>query len=193
MFFGVTVPANNLTATKKALTNLENELAQFSALAMSSVEADDETAPENVTLESILVDKSEKLAFLSEQLEGLKLISTADSNALAYIYAIEESTPVNVNVSSLTMSGDNLTIVGTSQDDTALATFCLRLRETSMFSQVFVEGTMVRMPGEKTSFFTITAILVESLDSIVLCSQSIFFQASVDGLFLTAHVQLLKA
>lgn len=166
-FFGITLPTNNLAATKKAVTNLENEIAQYSALSLSSDSSfDAETLPADVTLETILILKSERLSSLNEQLDGLKLISTAESNALAYIYAIEDSIPAEINIGSLTMRGQTLEMVGISENDTALATFCLRLRETAMFSDVFVSTTMVQLPEEKSAIFTISAVLSESLDAM---------------------------
>ncbi|MBT3318907.1 MAG: PilN domain-containing protein [Clostridia bacterium] len=167
VFFGITLPTKNLAATKKAVTNLENEIAQYSALAMSSGETDEMSeVPADLTLETVLIIKSEKLSSLNEQLDGLKLISTAESNALAYIYAIEESIPGEINIGNLIMNGQTLEIIGISYDDTSLATFCLRLRETGMFTDVFVSTSMVRFPGEKSAIFTISAELIESLDAM---------------------------
>ena len=172
VLFGITLPTQNLSNTKRIVDNLDNELAQYSSIALSAGNAGtDEIAPADTTLEAILIGKSEKLASLNEQLTGLKLISTAESNALAYIYAVEESLPTEINIGNMILSNKVLEIVGETTDDTALATFCLRLRETAMFDDVFVSTTMVRLPGDKRSIFTISATLNEPLDAMPLVQE----------------------
>ncbi len=42
VFFGITLPTQNLAATRSAVTNLENEIAQYSALAMASGSDDED-------------------------------------------------------------------------------------------------------------------------------------------------------
>ncbi len=154
VFFGITLPTQNLSNTKRIVDNLDNELAQYSSIALSAGNAGtDEIAPADTTLEAILIGKSEKLASLNEQLTGLKLISTAESNALAYIYAVEESLPTEINIGNMLLSNKVLEIVGETTDDTALATFCLRLRETAMFDDVFVggdTGAIAQVPTQLT-------------------------------------------
>jgi len=167
VFFGITLPTRNLSSTKAAISKLDTQIQQYSALALSSGGTEmDAALPEDTSLETLLMVKSNKLHELDEQLAGLKLISTADSNALAYIRAIEESIPNEINVANLTMDNKTIDIVGVAADDTSLATFCLRLRETAMFNDVFVASTIVSAPGNKTSAFNITATLRESLDAM---------------------------
>lgn len=167
VYLGITLPSKNLSETKAAVIRLEDQLQQFSGIALSAGGTNtDIDIPVNAGLDTIYMVKTKQLKSLEEQLESLKIISTAESNALAYIYAIEESTPEKVSLTSISMNEDNLSLNGTASGDTALAVFCLRLKETNMFSDVFVSSSMVIVPDDTTTIFNMTATLNEPLDSM---------------------------
>lgn len=167
VYLGITLPTNNLSETKAAVIRLEDQLQQFSGIALSAGGTNtDIDIPVNAGLDIIYMEKTKQLKGLEEQLESLKIISTAESNALAYIKAIEESAPEEVNLTSISMNEDNLSLNGTASGDSALAVFCLRLKETNMFSDVFVSSSMVVLPGDTTTIFNMTATLNEPLDSM---------------------------
>lgn len=167
VYLGITLPKNNLAATKAAVINLEDQLQQFSGIALSAGGTNtDIDIPANAGLDAIYMEKSKQLKSLDEQLESLKMISTAESNALAYINAIEESTPSEVNLTSISMKDDKLNLNGIASSDTSLAVFCLRLKETNMFSDIFIPSSIVVSPGDTTTTFNITARLTEPLDTM---------------------------
>lgn len=167
VYLGITLPTSNLAATKAAVTNLEDQLQQFSGIALSAGGTNtDVDIPVNAGLDVIYMEKSKQLKGLEEQLESLKIIATAESNALSYINAIEESTPSEVNLTGIAMYNDNLSLNGTASGDTSLAIFCLRLRETNMFSDVFVSSSMVESQGSTSTIFNLTARLNEPLDNM---------------------------
>lgn len=175
-YFGITMPTKTLANTKAVVNSLENEILEYTALALSesdmdSLESGDTQSQSKMGLDDLLIAKATTLSDLDEQLDGLKLIATAESNALVYIRAIEDSIPNEVNISSLEMAGQKLTIFGISSNDTALATFCLRLRETSMFIDVFVSSTTTMVPGEKTAIFNIITMLAESMDAMSMSQE----------------------
>lgn len=167
VYLGITLPTKNLSDTKAAVIRLEDQLQQFSGIALSAGGTNtDNDIPVNASLDTIYMEKTKQLKALEEQLKSLKIISTAESNALAYIKAIEESTPKKVNLTSITMSKDNLSLNGTASGDTTLAVFCLKLKETNLFSNVFVSSSMVIIPGDTATIFNMTATLNEPLDSM---------------------------
>lgn len=167
VYLGITLPSKNLSETKAAVIRLEDQLQQFSGIALSAGGTNtDIDIPVNAGLDTIYMVKTKQLKGLEEQLESLKMISTAESNALAYINAIEESAPDEVKFTSISMNEDNLSLNGTASGDTALAVFCLRMKETNMFSDVFVSSSMVVIPGDSTTIFNMTATLNEPLDSM---------------------------
>jgi len=164
---GIMLPTQKLNDTKAAVSRLDNELQQYSGLALSAggTQVDSDIDP-NAGLDVIYMEKVKKLQEYEDQLESLILISTAESNALAYIEAIEESVPSEVNLTSLSMMGEGVNINGVATGDTALATFCLRLRETGVFSEVLVNSSMVVIKGNTAVIFNLTASINGTMESM---------------------------
>ena len=166
VFLGITLPSKNLAQTRAAVSMLDSELQKYNGAALAASEgADSSEAASDVSIDTLYIEKSNTLKNLEEELESLVLLSSAKSNALEYIYCIEEGIPGEANVSSLTLAESDLSIYGTAQDDEALAEFTLKLRECGLFNDVFVVSSMVAAPGEKTCVFNITATLTEPLNS----------------------------
>ncbi len=166
IFLGITLPSKNLAQTRAAVSMLDSELQQYNAIALSATESTDgDTLAAAASIDTLYIEKSKTLNSLEEQLESLTILATAESNALVYINAIEESIPKAANVSSLTLAKDELNIYGAAVDDAVLAEFSLKLRECGLFNEVFVVSSMSAAPSDKTCVFNITAILTEPLNT----------------------------
>ncbi len=77
-----------------------------------------------------------------EQLDALATIDTSTSAISEYINAVEQACPTTVNLSLFNASGETIHINGTAASDEDIATFCLHLRETGIFSSVFLENSV---------------------------------------------------
>jgi len=163
IYFGITLPSKNLTATKAALLSLDNDLQQYNSTT-TEVAEDGTQNTVSVTIDAAYIEKSNILNSLNEQLDSLTLLATAESNALVYINSIESAIPTKVNISNLKMSEDELNIYGAASSDAALAEFTVKLRESGYFQDIFITSSMVSTPGDTRCVFNITATLLEPLN-----------------------------
>ena len=148
LYFGITLPTNNLAATKVQVADLDSKLN------------------ENAGIEAQMLEKSVEFRSLEEQLAGLKLISTAKSDVTLYLETIEESVPVEAYITQMSMGDEALDILGVAQSDEILATFMLRLREKNLFSDLYVASTTVMFGTDTTTMFRLTGTLPVSLSDI---------------------------
>ncbi|MDD5018646.1 MAG: PilN domain-containing protein [Eubacteriales bacterium] len=146
LYAGITLPSQALAAAKLELAELEGKLVT------SSITEQD------------LLEKTQHSEYLSEQLEDLSALSSTDSDVSAYLEAIEQSLPTNANITSLTLAGEKMSVIGIAENDAVVAAFCLRLNETDMFENVYVSSSTALAYEEQTSF-SLSAKLLSSLSS----------------------------
>ena len=146
LYAGIAIPSQALASAKLELAELEGEL-------VTSSFTDQELSERTVYSTS-----------LSEQLEDLTTLSSTKSDITAYLDAIEQSLPIQANLTSLSLSGDRMNLIGVALNDTVVATFCLKLIETGVFEDVYISSTTALDYSYQTSF-TLSATLPTSLNS----------------------------
>ena len=136
------------------------------ALAQARVEVQDLDAKleTSTVTEEDLREKTRYSAFLQEQLDDLTTLSSTESDVSAYLKAIEDALPTSANITSLTVTDDNLNILGTALSDEIVATFCLMLKDCGMFENVFI-STSTALSEDEITAFTLSAKLIEPLGS----------------------------
>ena len=145
VYAGFTIPANVRTAAQLNLTELRGELLNTSG-----------------TDEDISALNSE-YAQRKEQLDALTAIDAAKTDMGEYIDAIEASLPTTANISYLYAGDEVINLTGVAEDDDVIAAFCLHLRESGKFSQVFLVSSTLSSNG--TTSFSIHLTLPVTLDS----------------------------
>lgn len=146
-YAGITLPAQSLEEAKKEIAKLDEELIE-------STETSDS-----------MFEKLEHINFLDNQLEGLKRLNIEKSDVSDYIEIVENSLPKGANITQLSLVSDTMNIMGIADNDKTIATFCLRLRETNIFEEVFVYNSKADLEDGQTSTFMISAILPTSLST----------------------------
>ncbi len=147
LYAGITFPTAALEAEKNSVAKLDEELS-----------ASTDTA-------DLMLEKSDRINYLEKQLEGLNRLNIQKSDVSDYIDIIETSLPQNANIVELSLMSDELNITGVADNDTTIATFSLRLRETNVFKDVFVYTSQLNTEDGQSSVFTLTAMLQTSLST----------------------------
>jgi|AGTN01.1.fsa_nt_gi Fimbrial assembly protein (PilN). len=145
VYAGFMFPNSARTAAILTASNLDGDL-----LSASVTEGD-------------IVKLTERYAQRSEQLKALSAIDSAKSDMSAYINAIESSLPTSANLTYIFAEQETISINGTAEDDEVIAAFCLRLRETGKFREVFLISSVLMEDG--TTSFAVDLILPATLDS----------------------------
>ena len=146
LYAGITLPSSMLASAQIKLTDLNGQLES------------------QTQIEQELAQKTLQNATLQAQLQQLDSLSATKANVTSYLEAVESSLPTSARITSLTLSGNTMSIGGFVPRDEVLATFALRLRETGAFSDVFVANSTVVEEG-KTNQFSLSAILPETMSS----------------------------
>lgn len=146
LYAGIALPLNMLADAKSKLAALDAELSAESGIDQE------------------LTDKTNKNVALIQLVQQLQDISDNKESVLHYIEALEASLPTSAYISNLTMADNELTVNGIVPRDEVLATFALRLRETKLFSDVYVTTSTVLTEDKETSF-QLVATLPEYLNT----------------------------
>ena len=140
LYAGIALPLNMLADAKSKLAALDAELSTESGIDQE------------------LTDKTNKNVALMQLVQQLQEINDNKENVLHYIEALEASLPTSAYISNLTMADNELTVNGIVPRDEVLATFALRLRETKLFSDVYVTTSTVLTEDKETSFQLIATL-----------------------------------
>lgn len=144
-YAGFTFPNNARTAAKLAAANLDSELSDHSG-----------TEEDTAELTSLHKDRS-------RQLEAFGAIDEAKTDMSGYMDAIESSLPTSINVTHIFAAEEMISMSGQAKKDDDIAAFCLRLRETGKFREVFMIDSKINDEGNLT--FDIELILPVTLSS----------------------------
>jgi Tfp pilus assembly protein PilN len=144
VYAGFTIPANARIAAQLNITDLRAEL-----LAISGTNED-------------LSGLNSEYAQRKEQLDALTAIDGARADMSGYVEAIEASLPSTANIAMLTAEKETISVLGIADNNDAIAAFCLRLRETGKFSEVFLSFSTLMENG--TTSFSIELALPVTLD-----------------------------
>ena len=144
IFAGIALPSRSLDALKLEVASLENILNAS-------------TASNDVLQEKLDYNDS-----LNEQLSELISLNDSKSDIQTYIDAVEQSLPAGASIVELGLSNQTMSVAGAATDDTVIASFCLRLRETQLFDEVFLTNSTTITD---TTSFSLTATLPVSLSS----------------------------
>ncbi len=140
LYAGIALPSNMLASAQIRLANLDTELVSQPAVDQEQAEK---------TLQNAMLQQAVK------QLEDLNDSKTA---ATHYIEALETSLPTSAYIDGITMADNRMTINGVVPRDEVLATFALRLRETGLFLDVYVNSSAVENDGVTTRFMLIATL-----------------------------------
>lgn len=150
LYAGIALPAQALAAAKLQVASLQGQLIT------------------STTTEQELQQKTEQFDTLTEQLETIQSLSSAKSDISSYLEAVENSLPTTANLTQLSLSGTTLSLNGVAANDTVIATFCVKLRETGLFQSVVLETSTVSTGEESESTaFSVTVTLASSLDPAI--------------------------
>lgn len=141
---GVLLPMNNRANAQLKLDALDQQLSVLDFTEQS------------------LADNTAKNAQLTQQLDDLKRLHESRSDILAYLAGIENALPTSAQITYLSLTGNQLQITGIAPGDAELASFSLHLKESGLFSGVFVTTSTIPEHNENT-MFTLTAALPVSL------------------------------
>ncbi len=142
---GFMLPGSALTAAKLTAASLESDL-----LSASGTEAD-------------IAVLTEEHTERCKQLEALTAIDSTKSDMSEYLKAVESSLPVTANVTRFAAADEMITIEGIAENDEDIAIFCLHLRETAKFREVFLLSSALTV--DKTVKFSLEMTLPVTLNS----------------------------
>ncbi len=146
---GILLPMNSRANAQAKLTGLDQQ-----AQAFTFTEED-------------LLTNTERDAQLTGQLDELTLLHESRSDILAYLEDIENALPTSAQITYMSLTGNQLQITGTAPGDAEVATLSLHLRESDLFSSVFVSTSTVSEESNST-MFSLTAALPISLSGEAL-------------------------
>lgn len=152
---GIVLPARTRSAAQLELSALEHKLKA----ATVSQETYVETMSESMLAES--------------QRTSLQDLHESRSDILSYLSAIEQALPSSATLAHLSLSGNLLNIAGAAPGDAVIATFCVRLRESGAFSDVFLLSSEAgEERGSQTTMFTLSATLPTPLSGAAAVEDS---------------------
>lgn len=150
-YAGFMFPNNARIGAKLASANLDSEL-----LSVSGTEED--------TSELTALYKER-----SKQLEAFKAIDEAKTDMSEYMDAIESSLPTSINLTYVLAAEETIGISGEAKSDGDIAAFCLHLRETGKFREVFL--TYSQINEDENLEFDLDLILPVTLSSSSVLSE----------------------
>jgi Tfp pilus assembly protein PilN len=146
---GILLPMSNRVNATIQLSGLEQQLQTFDFT------------------EEDLIANTEKNELLTQQLDELTLLHESRSDILGYFDNIENALPTTAQITYMSLTGNQLQITGIAPGDAEVATLSLHLRESGLFSSVFVSTSTVSEESDKT-MFSLTAALPVSLSGEAL-------------------------
>jgi Tfp pilus assembly protein PilN len=146
---GILLPMSNRVNATIQLSGLEQQLQTFDFT------------------EEDLIANTEKNELLTQQLDELTLLHESRSDILGYLDNIENALPTTAQITYMSLTGNQLQITGIAPGDAEVATLSLHLRESGLFSSVFVSTSTVSEESDKT-MFSLTAALPVSLSGEAL-------------------------
>jgi Tfp pilus assembly protein PilN len=149
MYAGIAIPGGMLAVARLEASELESKLN-------SSTETQQD-----------LTDKTQQEALLALQLTEIKAFDGNRSDMTGYIDAVEASLPTSASITQLQITDDRFEIQGVARDDNAIAAFCLRLREQSVFKDVYITSDTTPI-DDNVSIFALTATLNLPLSNVPL-------------------------
>lgn len=152
MYAGIALPSGALNVAKLHSAELDSKLS-------SSTQTQQQLTALSATKASLLMQKAE-----------LDAVNDIKDDVSSYLEAIEKALPASANAYNIVMLQNGISIYGTAEDDSAIATFCLRLREQNIFESVFVTVSTY-LEREKIHDFQVDAVLASSLDSKTLIKE----------------------
>ncbi|MGI5850245.1 MAG: PilN domain-containing protein [Christensenellales bacterium] len=149
LYAGIALPSQALTVARLEVKNLDGNLVTASMT------------------EQELTQKTQYNSTLKKQLEELKLLNGSKTDIATYLNAVQQSLPSNANILMLSLSDRTMNISGIAKDDAVLAIFCIKLKETNIFDNIFISNSTTSMDGNETSF-SLYAALPSSLSTASL-------------------------
>ena len=143
-YAAVTLPAGALAATKLSIVDLDNTL---------NVSSNTEQELREKTLHSNT---------LKLELNEIKELAGTKSDVSEYLEAVEASLPTTANITHFDLFESTMEIIGIADNDQTIAAFCVRLRETGVFNNVFITSSAKETTD--STMFTLTALLPVPLD-----------------------------
>jgi Tfp pilus assembly protein PilN len=140
LFAGIKLPIKLLDDAQIRLTALDEQIA-------------DQTA-----IDQKMTEKTQKNAILQQELTQLETLTATRQDVAKYMAAVEASLPTSATITYISLEENTMSISGIVPRDDVLATFALRLRETQVFSSVFVSSSTTPEENSSTAF-TISALL----------------------------------
>jgi len=144
-YAGIQIPGELLTAAQQEAMKLQSDIQAASG------------AGEDVS------ELSSEYKQRKEQLDALAAIELAQSDMSSYLDAVETACPSTVNVTYFTAAETTITVLGNAFSDEDIAAFCLHLRNSGKFVEVFLEYSTLMEDG--STMFSIELVLPASLDS----------------------------
>ena len=145
LYAGIALPSQTLSAVKASVTNLDADIQ-----TSSHVETD-------------LMTKTAYNQTLKEQISSLEALTDTQTDIYVYLETIEESLPNAAHLTQMNFSDNEMYIIGIASGDPAIATLCLRLRESGMFESVYLTNSTAISDSETT--FTVYGTLPFRLGS----------------------------
>jgi len=143
MYAGLALTSGEIAALKARAAELDSRLGS------------------GASVQQQLADKTQQSRLLKLKVEEIMAIGDSKSAVKKYLAAVESSLPDSANITNLVFSEQTMNITGTAADDDVIATFCLKLRQTDMFGEVFIASSLVTDDG--SAAFNITAVLPANL------------------------------
>ncbi len=141
---GVVLPTRAYDDAERKLKKLENDLSKLTIT------------------EKMFAETTDTAALAVNQRAQLEALYSSRSDILSYLSVIEKSLPQTALLTDIMFSDNSVGISGIAPDDQAIAVFCLRLRNSDMFSSVLVSSSTL-LPDENYTAFSIDAVLYKSL------------------------------
>lgn len=141
---GIILPNRTRDEAEQKLKMLENELGKLTIT------------------EGMFAETTKTASFAVSQRAQLEALYSSRSDILSYLAVIESSLPQTALLTSLKFADNSVSISGIAPDDSTIATFCLKLRQSNVFASVFVSSSTL-LPDETHSMFSLTVTLKKSL------------------------------
>jgi Tfp pilus assembly protein PilN len=146
IYGGIALPTSSLSNAQIRLVDLNKQVSDQSEVNQE------------------LAQKTQHNAELQEALKQLETLSATRQDVAKYMEAVESSLPTSAAITSIQMSENTMSVTGTAPRDEVLATFALRLRETKVFSSVFVTSS-TNPDGDNLIVFLVRAVLPTPLSN----------------------------
>ena len=167
MLAAVILPSRTRSEAQIKLDNLNHSLSRFSI----TQESHDET---------VLY-----AAQINSQCDELEQLHQSRSDILSYLDVLDDSLADSAVLSRIEFSGNLLAITGISPDDQIVADFCLNLRQSKAFINVFLTSSTMVTEDSEFTLFSVTATLPTALDGSAVVDEGIDGKPSED----TAELQ----